>query len=441
MTRITRVIVTLPFLSSSSSPSQRLSQLTTHLRRHHTHHAMPTATSSAAAPWRSLFLSHIESMESPEFVLSTVRRNPSPPNPSHRRSSGFTAAAAAAAPPPPPPYFPRARTCIFRGLWACLPMNPKNDAPLNPPGVWESDLLTFTTDARMDKMEELWMEEDEDEEGEGGQGLLDRSHQGRRVGGGDPSSPTTTKVGEELWEEGLLARGKGEDKDKDKDKNQGGEQETEKDKERKGKEKRSRHDRLRGSGGGAPVEAVFWARGPGVQWRVRGRAYVLAPDVDRSAEGREVAALLRGRMRRPASGSSPDADPKGEGEDRGGGGEWSFAREITAHFGNLSPAMRGTFRNPPPGRPVSSSLPLDNGLALGQKVTDLEDPVARANFRVVVIVPDALDQADLSDPEHPRRWLYTYVGGGGSSGGDNAHGKEEEGVVRQGEWEKVEVWP
>ncbi|KAI3320055.1 pyridoxamine 5'-phosphate oxidase-domain-containing protein [Xylariaceae sp. AK1471] len=369
--------------------TSRLTRLITHLEPHHARTTLTNtmSASQSTAPWRSLFLSHLEGMDSPEFTLSTLHRPSAPTSASHRRSSILAAS---------PPYFPRARTCICRGLWTSLPVNPKNDAPLNPPGVWESDLLTFTTDARMEKMEELW---------EDGVDLDLRAGRGP-----DPSSPTTAKVGEELWEQALARRkGKGTS-------------------DAKGEAMKSKEEKVKGSGGGAPVEAVFWARKPGVQWRVRGHAYVLAPDIESSSEGREVMTLLKSRMRRPAS-SSASADAKGEEK------EWSFAREITAHFGNLSPIMRGSFRNPPPGRPVS--LPVEGeGLSLGQKVTDLEDPVARANFRVVVIVPDELDQADLSDPEHPRRWIHTYVGGG--RGGD--HGKGQ-GVTREGEWETVEVWP
>lgn len=308
-------------------------------------------------------------MDSPEFTLGTLRRASSAGARARDRRSSILAT---------PAYFPRARTCICRGLLTHLPVNPKNDAPLNPSGVWESDLLTFTTDARMDKMEELW------EDG------IDLSLRAGR--GGDPGSPTTTKVGEELWEEGL-ARMKGRAIEE--------------------VVAKSTAEKLKGSGGGAVVEAVFWARNHGAQWRVRGRAYVLAPDVETSPEGREVVTLLKSRMRRLIS--------PGGGQES----EWSFAREITAHFGNLSPIMRGSFRNPPPGRPVA--LPVEgDGLALGQEVTDLEDPIARANFRVVVIVPDELDQADLSNPERPRRWIHTYVG---------AHARG------QSEWETVEVWP
>ncbi|KAI1828136.1 pyridoxamine 5'-phosphate oxidase-domain-containing protein [Xylaria intraflava] len=331
--------------------------------------ANPGSPQPPQAPWRSLFLSHLASMDPPEFTLGTLRRASAGDTIMGRRPSVLAA----------PPYFPRTRTCICRGLWASLPVNPKNEAPLNPPGVWESDLLTFTTDARMDKMEELW---------EDGIDLDLRKGRGR---GTDPGSPTTMKVGEELWEEGL-ARMKGK---------------TTRD------AVKSRVDKPKGSGGGAAVEAVFWAREPAVQWRVRGRAYVLGPDIESSPEGREVIALLKSRMRRVSSPHPASSEER----------EWSFTREITAHFGNLSPLMRGTFRNPPPGRPVA--LPVEGeGLAMGQKVTDLDDPIARANFRVVVIVPDELDQADLSDPERGRRWVHSYVGGG--------QGRE---------WETVEVWP
>ncbi|KAI1660115.1 pyridoxamine 5'-phosphate oxidase-domain-containing protein [Daldinia decipiens] len=281
-----------------------------------TYRTMATSSSPLGpAPWRQLFLDHVQAMASPEFTLSTIRKTSSP--------SGTVYSS------------PRARTCVFRGLFADLPVNPKNDAELNP-DVYETDFLSFTTDCRMDKMAELFGAE---EAGEG----------------------------------------------------------------------------LRGSGGGAPVEAVFWAREMGTQWRVRGKAYVLAPDVEDSPEGRHVVSSLAARMRR-----------------KGASKDWSYSREITAHFGNLSPLMRGSFRNPPSG--TSVALPVgDERLGLGQKVTDLNDEVARANFRVVVIVPEGVDRTDLSDPERGRRWLYTFVGG-------ESERMAPGGLVEDG-WEKVEVWP
>lgn len=103
------------------------------------------------------------------------------------------------------------------------------------------------------------------------------------------------------------------------------------------------------------------------------------------------------------------------------------------HFGNLSPGMRGSFKNPPPGTPRAEAP--GPGEGLGQKVGDelLGDEVARKNFRVVVIVPDEVDVCDLSDPADQRRWLYTYVG-------PAAEAKKTGGEVIDG-WEKVEVWP
>ena len=168
-----------------------------------------------------------------------------------------------------------------------------------------------------------------------------------------------------------------------------------------------------------------WVRQAAAQWRLRGRAYVLAPDVeDAGSEGAgEVKRILRERMRR-----------RKEGDEHGDEAEeWSFAREITAHFGNVSPLMRGTFRSPQPGRPVS--LPVgDDRLGPGQEVDDLHDEVARRHFRLVVIVPDQVDRADLSDPRRGRRWVYTRVGGHEKS-------PSRPGGHVEGGWEKVEVWP
>ncbi|KAK8127432.1 hypothetical protein PG984_008540 [Apiospora sp. TS-2023a] len=288
------------------------------------------ATTRGSAPWRDLFMEHAENMKPPEFVLSTIRRIPASSasfgiNDGH----GFR-------------LVPRARTCVYRGMWASIPVNPKNDAELNP-DIYEADMLTFTTDMRMDKMSEL-------------------------------------------WEDGAVAAG-------------GGALEG--------------NGASTGSGGGGPVEAVFWAKEPMVQWRIRGKAIVVGPDIEESDDGRAAQEALMSRMRKK-EGASDD--------------QWSFSREVTAHFGNLSPGMRGSFRNPPPGTPVDS--PVDDGLGLGQKVTDLQDSIARKNFRVVVIVPYEVDRTDLSDPERGRRWIYTRTT-------DQKTGSES----GTGNWEKVELWP
>ncbi|KAH8681332.1 pyridoxamine 5'-phosphate oxidase-domain-containing protein [Xylariales sp. PMI_506] len=335
-------------------PSQ-MAQLASQLTLDTMHIPMP---SSVPAPWRNLFLEHVGAMKSPLFTLSTIRRV-------HALETG---GGGGEHHDQDYEYAPRARTCVFRGTWASLPANPKNEAERNP-DIYESELPVFTTDARMDKMAELL----------GGGG-------GSGGGGGDA---TNLQPGQPL---------------------------------------------VGSSGGGGPVEAAFWAEGARVQWRIRGRAYVLGPDVEESEGGRKTQELLRAWMRRGQQQQQQREDQGGEempAKDKEG--TWSFGREVTAHFGNLSPIMRGSFKNPPPGTPVV--LPVEGGLRLGQEVTDLQDEVARKNFRVVVIVPSEVDRTDLSDPERGRRWIYRFVGAGEATKPRMPGGEVIDG------WEKVEVWP
>lgn len=271
----------------------------------------------AAAPWRAAFLSHLEDMQPPIFTFSTLHPVQVPQD-SSSSSSDLS----------PQLFTPRCRTVVFRGMWAGLPVNPKNTAELNP-GVYESDLLTLTSDSRMDKVPEL----------------------------SSSSSTTTTRDEEQLQ-----------------------------------------------SGGGAPTEAMFWATKAKTQWRFRGRAYVIGPDIDSEAAA-PVRSSIQAFMR-----------------ETGRPGEFSWSRELTAHFGNLSPGMRGSFRNPPPGTPLTDKP--GKGLGLGQKVEDLHDEIARANFRVIVIVPDEVDQVDLTDPAEGRRWNYKL-----------------DGSTTKGTWKKTELWP
>ncbi|VTO86275.1 unnamed protein product [Fusarium graminearum] len=255
---------------------------------------MSASQPTSAAPWRTEFLSHIKKMDSPTFVLSTLH---------HHDSSSVT---------------PRSRTVVYRGTWAEIPVNPKNQAPLNPP-LYESDLLTITTDARMEKVPEL-------------------SPDGKNV-------PQT---------------------------------------------------------GGGPVEAVFWVTETQTQWRMRGHAYLLGQDIDDPS-----ASHVRGEIEQHMRKKSDDNSIP-----------WNWGKEITAHFGNLSPGMRGSFRNPPPGTKRDEKP--DAGLGLGQKVEDLDDKIARKNFRVAVIIPDEVDQVDLSDPADGKRWNYKLT---------------------NGSWDKTELWP
>ena len=86
--------------------------------------------------------------------------------------------------------------------------------------------------------------------------------------------------------------------------------------------------------------------------------------------------------------------------------------------------FQGSFRAPPPGTPVNQAN-TDKELQLGVQVKDLKDPVARKNFRVVIIVPDSVEQTDLSDPAKARRYRYTY--------GESTHAN--------GGWRTEELWP
>ncbi|CAA9965103.1 Pyridox oxase 2 domain containing protein [Pyrenophora teres f. maculata] len=169
---------------------------------------------------------------------------------------------------------------------------------------------------------------------------------------------------------------------------------------------------IQGSGGGGPVEAVYWIAEKGTQWRVKGRAFVIADDVERDEESsgvRTVKSEVGKRMRIVQEGKE---------------GEFSWEREVTGFFGNQSPGIKGSFKNPPPGQRVSEPYD-DKNLALGSKADDLNDAVARKNFRLVVIVPDEVEQTDLSDPEKGRRYRYTF----------------DESAKANGGWRTEELWP
>jgi hypothetical protein len=189
------------------------------------------------------------------------------------------------------------------------------------------------------------------------------------------------------------------------------------------------------SGAIGPVEAVFWAPRARSQWRFRGDAFVVGPDIEargggggRGGEDESRGAQL---VRRSIGSRVRAVRPEGAAG-------WSWWREVQAHFDNLSPIMRGSFKNPLPGSPVLRVPP--DGLAVGQTVMcGLDgDLVARANFRVVVICPDEVEQLDLAEMDRARRWRYTF--GGGSAVAAEGEGEGEGGEVI-GEWRKEELWP
>ena len=314
--------------SIRSTPLSRLLQTTQQLRTTPPLVAKMSSTAKsptpAAAPWRSEFYTHVqEKMQSPEFVLASL--HPAT-NDTSKTPAAITGASA------PTPYVPRARFCIFRGFWTNLPENKHNDAERNP-SVFESDCPTFTTDARMQKVPELF---------------------------GTSAGSATER--DQTW----------------------------------------------GSGGGGPVEAVWWVKDTMTQWRMKGVAYVVGNDIDdeKASSGvRTVKSEVGKRMRMV---------------DQSGQEQWSWKRELRGHFGNCSPGMRGSFKQPPPGQPVDQKH--DEKEKMGDKVMDLDDEVSRGNFRVVVIVPDEMERTELTDPDNARRHIWTW---------------EE-----KGEWSgPVETWP
>lgn len=187
------------------------------------------------APWKQDFLAHLNKMPSPEFVFSSLQRAP---------------------PGSPTPYIPRARYCIFRGFWAELPDNPHNEAEMNE-RVYESEMPTFTSDVRMEKIPQVFASSAGHAESEG---------------------------------------------------------------------------QVQGSGGGGPVEAVWWVKETGTQWRIKGHAFVVGPDVEGAGEESSGVRTVKSEV---GKGMRCVREEGKEG--------WSWARELTGHFGNNSPAIRGTF--------------------------------------------------------------------------------------------------
>lgn len=172
---------------------------------------------------------------------------------------------------------------------------------------------------------------------------------------------------------------------------------------------------IQGSGGGGPVEAVYWITDTGTQWRIKGRAYIIADDIESAEESSGVRTVKSevGKRMRARTRTGPEEEK-----------DWSWQKELTAFFGNQSPSIKGSFKNPPPGQ--LTSQPFDETIfRLGSKTDDLHDPVARNNFRLVVIVPDSVEQTDLSDPSRARRFRYTF----------------DENMKANAGWTTEELWP
>lgn len=193
-----------------------------------------------------------------------------------------------------------------------------------------------------------------------------------------------------------------------------------------GKGKGDREQSKSGTGGGGPVEAVYWVKDTKTQWRIRGKGWIVgADDVEGGEEAQNSGTVTVkaqvGRYMRPV------------GDHAEKNADWSWKTEVENFFENLSPGMRGTFKNPPPGQPLSQGA--DDGESLRQEAGHLsEDAQARKNFRIAIITPEEVERVDLSDPEKSKRWLYTLAEEFGGPGGP-------EEAKQNREWDVVETWP
>jgi hypothetical protein len=172
-------------------------------------------------------------------------------------------------------------------------------------------------------------------------------------------------------------------------------------------------DRNASGEGEEAVKGVFWfEEGVMTQWRVRGKGVTIGGD----RAGEEGVRERIFRRMRVVEGVDKD---KALEEVK----KWEWERQVTTYFASHTPAMRGSYKNPTPGTPRSQN-PSNPEWKLNQKVEDLQDPAARENFRVLVILPEDVERLDLSNPEDVRRTRWTFV-------------EDENG----GKWEELELWP
>ncbi|KAK6508125.1 hypothetical protein TWF506_010228 [Arthrobotrys conoides] len=171
------------------------------------------------------------------------------------------------------------------------------------------------------------------------------------------------------------------------------------------------------------AEACFWIpsdQNPmiGKQWRIRGRCFVLPRDLE--TEDREIQETKKWLVERLSK------------DGGGNSSEFDFAKEYKAHFGNLSPVLRGSFRNPLPGAPKELG---DGGLTPKCPIGDdqLDEEVALSHFRVAVIEPTRVEYLDL---EGRTKTIWVLVG----SNSEKDEQLENFGKV-DGTWREVEVWP
>ncbi|EFR00215.1 hypothetical protein MGYG_03218 [Nannizzia gypsea CBS 118893] len=140
---------------------------------------------------------------------------------------------------------------------------------------------------------------------------------------------------------------------------------------------------------GGPVECLFWSPTAFAQWRIKGKAYIVGGSCSDTMElkaRQEIEQFLRLRE---------DTDKP-----------WSWETEMTTHFANLSPGMRDTFRQALPGAPKSGPAPELQDSRKG--LIDLADPIARKNFRVVVIKPEEVEYIHDEGPGNVKNERFRW---------------------------------
>ena len=59
-----------------------------------------------------------------------------------------------------------------------------------------------------------------------------------------------------------------------------------------------KEEQMQGSGGGGPCEAVYWIKETGTQWRLKGEAFVVGPDIEgESEQSKESSGVRTGELR------------------------------------------------------------------------------------------------------------------------------------------------
>lgn len=167
-----------------------------------------------------------------------------------------------------------------------------------------------------------------------------------------------------------------------------------------------------------PVEAVFWIPSEenpskGHQWRLQGHSIVLP----NGTPPEETSKFVMERLY--YNGNEAEKKP------------FDIALEETAHFGNLSPNLQASFKNPVPNTPKETGT--QEGLGLDVKSKGLDDEIARKNFRVGLIEADRVEWVDLNQPAK-RVWVRA------GSLAEKDEGLDKFGK-QVGEWREVDMWP